>query len=542
MSMTQTSASVGTGTLFRRNKERKMARVSLEGQNLGRYRILEPLGQGGMARVYRAYHPQLDRFVAIKVMRSDLVDDDEFLARFQREARAVANLRHPNITQVHDFDVEDDVYYMVMELLEGDTLKTRLNSYRVRGEQMPWGEIVRIVLDVLDGLAYAHSEGMIHRDIKPANILLTQRGQAVVGDFGITHIIGGTHYTATDALMGTLAYMAPEQGMEGRSDARSDIYALGVVLYEMLTQRKPFEAETPLAILMKHVNDPLPLPRQINPEIPEALERIVLKAMAKQPEDRYAGAAAMAVALRAAADEAGIELPRSIALPTTFQTEEAPAESVAVISGTQRQKLAVQEEMATRRFLDRTFAKDDTAITQGNARGDEPGTAPTTGEGRPRRRPQDVTKGVLIALGIVALGNLMAVTISSFLNNWAIFERGWAMELLWAGGALFILMAIANALWLSIPAGLIVTNGLILTYCSFTGNWHHWAFLWVLEPWVLAATILVTKKLAREPDNARRITHLLGWAGGATSILAAIIVQGSALGFEALSRLAGWFS
>jgi serine/threonine-protein kinase len=204
-----------------------MIPTSLKGQTLGKYRVLEPLGRGGMARVYRAYHPQLDRYVAIKVLRSDLVDDEEFLARFRREAQAVAALRHPNIVQVYDFDVEDGVSYMVMELLEGDTLKARLNDYRVRDEGMPWGDSVRITLDVLDGLAYANSEGMTHRDIKPANILLTRRGQAVITDFGIAQIVGATQHTAAGALMGTLNYIAPEQGLEGQSDARSDIYSLG---------------------------------------------------------------------------------------------------------------------------------------------------------------------------------------------------------------------------------------------------------------------------------------------------------------------------
>ena len=163
----------------------------LGGQTLGKYRIMEPLGRGGMAQVYRAYHPQLDRYVAVKVLRSDLVEEAEFLARFRREAQSVANLRHENIVQVYDFDADGDIYYMIMELLEGDTLKVRLNAYRARKERMPSGEMLRITLDVLDGLAYAHSEGIIHRDIKPANILLTSRGQAVLTDFGIAQIIGG---------------------------------------------------------------------------------------------------------------------------------------------------------------------------------------------------------------------------------------------------------------------------------------------------------------------------------------------------------------
>ncbi len=331
-----------------------MSPNSLEGRTFGKYQILEPLGKGGMARVYRAYHPQLDRYVAVKVLRSDLVDDQEFLARFRREAQAVAALRHPNIVQVYDFDVQDELYYIVLELLAGDTLKVRLTDYHRRGEQMPWGEMVRILLDVLDGLAYAHSEGMIHRDLKPANILLTHRGQAVLADFGIAQIIGGTNYTVSGALMGTLNYMAPEQGLEGRSDARSDIYSLGIVFYEMLTNRTPFEADTPLAVLMKHLNDPLPLPRKINPTIPEPFERVVLKALAKDPADRYQNAEAMARSLREAADEALIDLPERISLPLSFTTAAAPSESVAVFSGTARERLAEAE-----------FADDDTDASLG---------------------------------------------------------------------------------------------------------------------------------------------------------------------------------
>jgi serine/threonine protein kinase len=342
-----TASSLGAG-------EKNMAPALLEGQALGKYRVLEPLGRGGMARVYRAYHPQLDRYVAVKVLRSDLVEDGEFdasswRARFRREARAIAALRHSNIVQVFDSDVEGDVYYIVLELLEGDTLKTRLNDYRVRGERMPSGEMVRVMLDVLDGLAYAHGEGMIHRDLKPANILLTRRGEAVITDFGIAQIVGSTQQTASGALMGTLNYMAPEQGLQGQSDVRSDIYSLGIMLYEMLTQRVPFDADTPLAVLMKHLNDPLPLPRQVEPGVPEPFERVVLKALSKRPEDRYQSAEEMAQALWAAAEEAGIEVPQRISLPLSFTTVEAPAESVAVFSGTARE-----------RITDVEFADEDT--------------------------------------------------------------------------------------------------------------------------------------------------------------------------------------
>ncbi len=332
-----------------------MTPTRLEGQTLGKYRILEPLGRGGMAQVFRAYHPQLDRYVAVKVLRSDLVEEEEFLARFRREARAVAALRHPNIVQVYDFDVQDDFYYMVMELLEGDTLKARLNNYRGRGETIQLGEMVSILTDVLRGLAYAHAEGIIHRDIKPANILLTKRGEAVITDFGIAQIVGGTNYTVSGALMGTLHYMAPEQGLGNTADQRSDLYSLGIVTYEMLTGHPPFDADTPLAILLKHLNDPLPLPKLPGPIIPHPFERVVLKALEKKPEDRYQSAAEMSRSLLEAAAECQVEPwePGSAAEIRQASPEDSASEGITetppIYSGPARHEIA-----------DHQFASDDT--------------------------------------------------------------------------------------------------------------------------------------------------------------------------------------
>ncbi len=286
-------------------KQDPMFPIRLEGQTLGKYRILDPLGRGGMAQVYRAYHPQLDRYVALKILRSDLVEEKEFLARFKREARAVAALRHPHIVQIYDFDVQNDLYYMVMELLEGDSLKAHLNFVRGIGERLPLGDTVRIFNDALEGLGYAHGEGVIHRDLKPANIMLTRSGRAVLTDFGIAQIVGATQYTVSGALMGTLSYMAPEQGLEGICDARSDIYSMGIAYYEALTGTVPFDADTPLAILMKHINDPLPMPRTLNPGIPEPFERVALKALAKHAEDRFQSATEMTDSLTKAAQESG---------------------------------------------------------------------------------------------------------------------------------------------------------------------------------------------------------------------------------------------
>jgi serine/threonine protein kinase len=499
MSVTQTSLPAETDRLSPHKRENDMTPASLEGQTLGKYRVLEPLGRGGMARVYRAYHPQLDRYVAIKVLRSDLVEDKEFLTRFQREARAVAALRHPNIVQVFDSDVQGDVYYIVLELLEGDTLKARLSEYRARGEKMPLGEIVRILLDVLDGLAYAHNEGMVHRDIKPANILLTKHGQAAVADFGIAQIVGGTHHTATGALMGTLNYMAPEQGLKGHSDARSDTYSVGIVFYEMLTQRTPFEADTPLAVLMKHVNDPLPLPRKIDPTIPEPFERIVLKALAKDPEDRYQNVEEMAQALREAVEEARIELPERISLPLSFTTAEVPSESVAVFSGTARERIA-----------DAQFADDDTDATLGQrVQAERAGVKPERGK---------IGLAVLGAIVIVAAGNSMMVTVSLPTGWWALFEQGWHIQFFLVSLGLCFVMWATSSIWILIPAGILFGTGILLTYCSFIGNWRHWIFLWFLELWIVAGSVGTPILLTKRKDETRKLSRLIALLIGIPSV------------------------
>ncbi len=484
------------------HKVEKEMSPTLEGQTLGKYRVLEPLGSGGMARVYRAYHPQLDRYVAIKVLRSDLVEDEEFLSRFQREARAVAALRQPNIVQVFDFDVQGDIYYMVMELLASDTLKTSLNDYRARGEFMSWGETVRILLDVLAGLAYAHSEGMIHRDIKPANVLLTRRGQAVVADFGIAHIVGGTKHTVTGALMGTLNYMAPEQGLEGHNDVRSDIYSLGIVFYEMLTQRPPFEADTPLAVLIKHINDPLPLPSTINPGIPASFERVVLKALAKDPDDRYQSAQEMAQALRKAAEQAGIELPERISMPLSFTTAESPSEPVAVLSGTARE-----------RITNARFADDDTDATLGQRLAQE----------RAPGRLQ-IVRTILSAISLVLISNMALVWISIVSGNWAMYDPGWPLQLCMISMVLCMLMNTSGSIWLLIPTSIVLGNGMIFSYFAFTNHWNHWAFAWPLEPLLIISAVWLTVRLAGRGDYSRRMSRFMARMLGATATVWSILL------------------
>ncbi|MBK8986787.1 MAG: protein kinase [Chloroflexi bacterium] len=275
---------------------------TLSGRTIGKYQLLEKLGRGGMAEVYKGYQESLDRYVAIKLMHAFLVSEQDFLQRFKREAKAMASLRHPNIVAIYDFDVyRDDIYYLVMEYVSGGTLKQKLEELAQRQEALSLERAVQIALQVAEALEYAHSRGMVHRDVKPANIMLNEDSRAILTDFGIVKLVGGQSmaYTATGALIGTPSYMSPEQAMGKPGDERVDIYALGVLLFQMTTGQLPFSADTPLAVIMQHVNTPIPEPVRFNPNVPPALQDIILNAMAKEPENRYRTAKIMADDLRA---------------------------------------------------------------------------------------------------------------------------------------------------------------------------------------------------------------------------------------------------
>jgi serine/threonine protein kinase len=263
----------------------------------GRYQIEDILGQGGMSAVYRAYDPNLRRKVAVKLIHPHLATDPNFIARFKEEAAAVARLRHPNIVQVHDFNADEETYYMVMEFLVGETLQTRLKRLKNRGRQMSLSETIDISMQLCNAVGYAHNHEMIHRDIKPANIMLDVNGRAILMDFGIVKIIGGDTHTATGATVGTAMYMSPEQIRSERVDERSDIYSLGVTLYEMVSGRPPYQADSAMTLMMMVLNDPLPDLREIRTGIPESLLSVVNTALAKEPADRFQTMTEMAASL-----------------------------------------------------------------------------------------------------------------------------------------------------------------------------------------------------------------------------------------------------
>lgn len=256
------------------------------GQMLGPYRIINQVGRGGMATVYKAYQPSVDRYVAVKVLPSQLAESREFATRFQQEARIIAKLEHPHILPVFDYGESDGVAYFVMRYMDAGTLKDKM----IEGRPLPLGDIDRLFTQLAEALSYAHSRGVVHRDLKPANVLIDAHENIFLTDFGIAKLLesASPRLTQTDAIMGTPAYISPEQAQGNPVDQRSDIYSLGIILYEMVTGSVPFTAETPLAVLFKHITDPLPPPSLVKPDVPPEIEKVILKALAKDPRDRFA--------------------------------------------------------------------------------------------------------------------------------------------------------------------------------------------------------------------------------------------------------------
>ena len=252
-----------------------------------RYEIMEQIGMGGMARVFRALDHRLNRQVAVKILREDLAEDAELRRRFHEESQAVAMLSHPNIVAVYDVSRSSDLEYIVMELIDGITLKQYMQK---KGNKLNWREALHFITQIVKALGHAHSRGIIHRDIKPHNIMVLRDGSVKVADFGIARVASGGHSTLTQEALGSVHYISPEQARGSHIDARSDLYSAGVVLYEMITGRLPFEGDTPVSVAIQHINS-IPLsPREIDPAIPEALEAITMKAMAPDPDNRYLSA------------------------------------------------------------------------------------------------------------------------------------------------------------------------------------------------------------------------------------------------------------
>ena len=266
------------------------------GSALGRYRVIEQLGRGGMATVFRCHDPTLDRYVAIKVLPSFHTEDPSFVGRFAQEAQTIASLSHPNILQVFDFGEDKGFSYIVSELVLGGDLQGRL-----KGDPLEITQVLKYMRPLADGLDYAHGQGIVHRDLKPANILLTEDDRPILADFGLARMLeSAVRFTQASQALGTPEYMSPEQAMGADADHRSDLYAFGILIYQMLLGETPFRADTPAATLMAHVHQPLPLPTSINPDIEPRLEATILKSLAKEPNDRFQSARDMIEAIEMA--------------------------------------------------------------------------------------------------------------------------------------------------------------------------------------------------------------------------------------------------
>lgn len=270
----------------------------LIGNQIHQYRVDALLGRGGMARVYRGWDTRLKRYVALKVVDSPFRTDTDAVNRFHREAQTIANLKHPNIIGIHHFGEADDVLYMAMPFVEGADLGQVLAQYRKNKERIAARDALRIIREVCSALDYAHQQGVIHRDVKPSNILLDKDGRAILSDFGLVLL---TETGTRGEIFGSPHYIAPEQAISSaKAVPQSDLYSVGVILYEMFTGRLPFDSEEPIEIALKHLQDDIPAPRLVRPDIPEALEKVILTALAKDPAARYPSGKLLADALQTA--------------------------------------------------------------------------------------------------------------------------------------------------------------------------------------------------------------------------------------------------
>lgn len=279
-----------------------MQQDDLIGTTLGNYRIIATLGQGGMARVYKAYQENLDREVAIKILPPWYAADRSFVERFNLEARLVARLSHPNIVTVHDANEQDGHLYIVMQLVDSGTLKNRIDKLQLSGKAMDIGEAVPIFTQLASALSYAHEQNVIHRDIKPVNVLMDRSGRPILSDFGIAKVLASTQMNLTrpGAGVGTPEYMSPEQCQGDAVDGRADIYALGVMLFEAMTGSTPFRGDNYPALAHSHIYETPPRPASLNPAISPAVERVILTALMKHPQQRFQHANDMAEALQQA--------------------------------------------------------------------------------------------------------------------------------------------------------------------------------------------------------------------------------------------------
>ena len=325
-----------------------------------RYQIIKTLGEGGMANVYLAHDTYLDRNVAVKVLRGDLANDENFVRRFQREALSATSLSHPNIVEIYDVGEDDGQYYIVMEYVDGKTLKQVLKQ---RGH-LSVTEVIDIMLQVTDGMAHAHDAYIIHRDIKPQNIMILSNGMIKITDFGVAIALNSTQLTQTNSVMGTVHYIPPEQANGKGSTIRSDIYSMGIMMYELLTGFLPYKGDNAVEIALKHLREPLPSVRKFDPTIPQSIENVIIKATAKNPKNRYKDAREMHDDLKTALDASRVDEKRYVYPYPENDLEETKAldtELQAIKEETKKEKKK-QEEILEEEYKQEDKKQNKTLI------------------------------------------------------------------------------------------------------------------------------------------------------------------------------------
>ena len=363
----------------------------LEGHLLNeRYRIKRTIGGGGMANVYLAHDIILDREVAIKVLRLEFANDPEFIERFDREAQAATSLAHPNIVNIYDVGEEEHILYMVMEYVAGLTLK----EYIVENGPLAVDEAIGIMKQLTDAIAHAHANGLIHRDIKPQNILVDEVGNVKVTDFGIAIALSATSLTQTNSILGSVHYLSPEQARGGMATKKSDIYSLGIVLYELLTAQLPFSGQSPISIALKHLQNETPSVRQINPNVPQSVENIVLKATAKDPFHRFENVYEMEESLDASLDPANMD--EALYAPPVEDGEETKA--IPIITN---DRMAQNEDDA-----DQTLVHQETVPTKNITESDN--TVSPVEEKPKKKKRFRKTKWFLAILLLLIIGGIIA--------------------------------------------------------------------------------------------------------------------------------------
>lgn len=356
------------------------------GETVGPYRITQELGQGGMATVYKAYHASLDRYVAIKVLHPAFKDDENFYVRFQREAQIVARLDHPHIVPIYDFAADQVEPYIVMKFIEGQTLKARLKE-----NPLTLHETLNILPAVASALTYAHSKGILHRDVKTSNVMLDNDGTPYLTDFGLARIASSGESTMSqDVLIGTPNYISPEQARgEKNLSPATDIYSLGIMLYEIVVGRVPYTADTPYAVVHDHIYKPLPIPSKVNPTVPLEVEAVLLKALSKNPEDRYQSAVELAEAFQAAVEKSDLQELSAASLQL-----DRFAETAATVTPT-----------PTKQELESYIKQAVEAELKARSGSTPAVSAPYPAAGRrPARRPRDrAQRGMWIVIGLAVL-------------------------------------------------------------------------------------------------------------------------------------------